>query len=498
MADHQEIYDIFVVGGGINGCGTARDAAGRGHSVFLAEQNDLASGTSSGSTKLIHGGLRYLEHYEFSLVRKALMEREVLWKIAPHIIHPLRFVLPHHKGLRPAWLLRVGLFLYDYIGGRKLLPATKAVNLTSGELGNSLKSDFKKGFEYSDCWVDDARLVVLNAMDAKKHGAEIRTKTKVVKTQQVGDIWHVDVEDLQTGKKETVQTRIVINATGPWVDRFLNETGKGSNVHNVRLVQGSHIIVDKVFDHDRAYIFQNEDGRIIFAIPYENKFTMLGTTDHDFLGDPSDASITDAEVDYICEAASSYFNKDIKQDMVKWKFSGVRPLFDDGASKAQEATRDYVLRVENEGERSALINIFGGKITTYRVLAEAVLEKIEAVLKLQKQTWTETKPLPGGDFPVDGLSVLQKKLQSEYSFLDASTAERLGRLYGTNSFKMLADAKSLESLGQHFGADLYQQEVDYLKSEEFAITAEDILYRRTKIGLLLNEDEKDNLANYLK
>ncbi|MDX1739262.1 MAG: glycerol-3-phosphate dehydrogenase, partial [Alphaproteobacteria bacterium] len=342
MSSNQtNIYDLFVVGGGINGVGIARDAAGRGYSVYLAEKEDLAKGTSSGSTKLIHGGLRYLEHYEFSLVRKALMEREVLWKMAPHIVHPLRFVLPHHKGLRPAWFLRLGLFLYDYIGGRKLLPPTKKLNLTKDVTGEPIRDDFRMGFEYSDCWVDDARMVVLNAMSARELGAQINVGEKVVAIHRKGDIWEIEVENAETGEKKTIQSKMVVNATGPWVDHFLNETSANDtkDVHNVRLVQGSHVVVKKLFDHDRCYIFQNEDGRIIFAIPYENDFTMIGTTDHDFDENPDKAKATQTEINYICKSASAYFKKEIKPEDAVWQFTGVRPLYDDGASKAQEATR---------------------------------------------------------------------------------------------------------------------------------------------------------------
>jgi len=498
MTKAQEVYDIFIVGGGINGSGIARDAAGRGYGVYLAEKEDLASGTSSSSTKLIHGGLRYLEHYEFMLVRKALQEREVLWKMAPHIIKSLRFILPHHKELRPAWLIRLGLFMYDHLGGRKLLPGTTTVDLKTDETGHALQPIFSKGFEYSDCWVDDARLVCLNAMDAQKLGAVVRTKTTVTKAEQINGLWHIQIENSETGIKETVKARVLVNATGPWVDKFLGGAGGDTDVHNVRLVQGSHIIVNKMFDHDRCYIFQNEDGRIIFAIPYEDDFTMIGTTDHDYQGDPGDVYVTDKEIDYLCASASEYFENKVTRDQVKWQFSGVRPLFDDGASKAQEATRDYILRVEKQTDQGGLINIFGGKITTYRRLSEEVLENIETILGAKAPKWTKASSLPGGDFPVGGLSDLAAELSSNYPFLGKGHIGRLVKLYGTLAPEMLGASESVEDLGLCFGGDLYQVEVDYLMQSEFALYPQDILYRRTKLGLVLMDDDTKKLATYMK
>ena len=498
MNNVNDPFDVFVVGGGINGCGIARDAAGRGYSVFLSEKDDLANGTSSRSTKLIHGGLRYLEFYEFMLVRKALKEREILWKMAPHIIKPLRFILPHHKGLRPAWFLRLGLFLYDHLGGRKLLPPTKDIDLKSDEVGVPLQPMFTKAFEYSDCWVDDARLVVLNAMDARDHGAVVKTRTKVIKTEQIDGLWHVHIENSETDTQEIIHARILINATGPWVDQFLKESGGQSDAQNVRLVLGSHIIVKKMYDHDRCYIFQNADGRIIFAIPYENDFTMIGTTDLDFEGDPDNAEITKDEIEYLCKSASEYFTKTITPDHVIWQFSGVRPLYDDDASKAQEATRDYILRVDRQSTGCGLINIFGGKITTYRRLSEAVLEKVEALLGPNKQAWTKDSHLPGGDFPTGTTDKLAADLKQKFPFLERSHSIRLATLYGNLANDSLKNAKTLDDLGHCFGANLYAAEVDYLMAQEFAITAEDILYRRTKLGLLLNEGQKDILNTYMR
>ncbi len=487
-------YDIFIIGGGINGCGIARDAAGRGYSVFLAEMNDLASGTSSGSTKLIHGGLRYLEHYEFRLVREALKEREVLWRSAPHIIWPMRFVLPHHKGLRPAWLLRLGLFLYDHIGGRKLLPKTRMLDMAADPAGRPLKASFSRAFEYSDCGVDDARLVILNARAAAECGAVIRTRTKVISARREDGAWSLELET-QTGRREIVRARLLVNAGGPWVDAVLAGTLGHEGVQNVRLVQGSHIVVAKKFDDPRAYFFQNADGRIIFAIPYHDDFTMIGTTDSDYHGDPKDAAITDDEVDYLCASASEYFAQPVRRQDVVWTFSGVRPLYDDGASKAQEATRDYVLKTDSSG--APLINIFGGKITTYRRLAETVLGKIESLIGKKGQPWTDSAALPGGDFAVGTFDEMAAGLRSDYPFLDESMARRLIRHYGTQARQILGQAASLDDLGGHFGADLYEAEVRHLMSDEWALTAEDVLWRRTKRGLVLSKDEAAHLEAFM-
>jgi glycerol-3-phosphate dehydrogenase len=491
------IHDIFVIGGGINGCGVARDAVGRGYSVFLAEMDDLASGTSSGSTKLIHGGLRYLEHYEFRLVREALMEREVLWANAPHIIWPMRFVLPHAKGIRPAWLIRLGLFLYDHIGGRKLLPKTKSLDMTADPAGKPLKPLFSQGFEYSDCWVEDSRLVVLNARDAADRGAVIRTRSKVVSARREGSLWAVTVEDRRRGGMEEVRARLLVNAAGPWVDRVLAEPLGRSNPGNVRLVQGSHIVVPRKFSDPRAYFFQNKDGRIIFAIPYETDYTLIGTTDRDFDGDPGQVAISQAEIEYLCSAASEYFTEPVKPEDIVWTYSAVRPLYDDGASKAQEATRDYVLTSEGGDGPPPLVNIFGGKITTYRRLAESVLERVEGFLGEKGTTWTAGAPLPGGDFPVGEFDARADELQRDYPFLGPSHARRLFRLYGSRARAILGQARSHADLGRHFGADLYEAEVRHLASHEWAATAEDVLWRRTKRGLRLSAEQALDLDAYM-
>lgn len=497
MIPRQDPYDIFVIGGGINGCGVARDAAGRGYSVFLAEKDDLASGTSSRSTKLIHGGLRYLEYYEFRLVRESLKEREVLWKNAPHIVWPLRFVLPHHKGMRPAWLLRLGLFLYDHIGGRKLLRPTATLDMTRDETGKPLKPLFSTAFEYSDCWVVDARLVVLTARDAADRGAMIRTRAEVISATRDHGIWTVKLRDIATGATDEIRARLLVNAGGPWVDRVIARVTAKKDSHNVRLVQGSHIVVNKLFEHDRCYIFQNADGRIVFAIPYEGDYTLIGTTDRDYDGDLDAVAISTDETEYLCAAASEYFAEPVTANDVVSAYSGVRPLFDDGASKAQEATRDYVLKLDGDKKSGAMINLFGGKITTYRNLAETVLETIEGVLGRRGGLWTAAAPLPGGDFAVDGFDAEVARLTAAYPFLDDRLARRLVRLYGTKAHDILGSASSTDDLGRHFGHGLYEAEVRYLIDREWAVTAEDILWRRTKLGLKFGGPDVETLDDFM-
>ncbi|MGF0540092.1 glycerol-3-phosphate dehydrogenase [Agrobacterium sp. ES01] len=492
-------FDLFVIGGGINGCGIARDAAGRGYKVALAEMNDFASGTSSGATKLIHGGLRYLEHFEFRLVREALMEREVLWAMAPHVIWPLRFVLPFQKGgIRPAWLIRLGLFLYDHLGGRKLLPATKTLDLRHDAAGKPLKPLFSKAFEYSDGWVDDARMVVLNARDAADRGATILNRTKVVSARREGAVWQVTVRNEHSGETTVHTARMLVNAAGPWVDNVLAGTFGRNNVHNVRLVQGSHIVVKKKFSDPRAYFFQNPDNRIIFAIPYEKDFTLIGTTDRDYTGDPKDVKISGEEVSYLCNAASEYFAEPVRPDDIVWSYSAVRPLYDDGASKAQEATRDYVLKLDAPAEGAALLNVFGGKLTTYRRLSEHAIEKIAEMIGTKGSPWTEGSALPGGDFPATGYRQQVDKLMKAHPFVGELYAERLVRCYGTKAREILGDAASAADLGRHFGGTLYEAEVRYLMDKEWARTAEDILWRRTKQGLFLSAEQAAELGDYMK
>jgi glycerol-3-phosphate dehydrogenase len=488
-------YDVFVIGGGVNGTGIARDAVGRGYSVMLAEMHDLASGTSSAATKLVHGGLRYLEYYEFRLVHEALAEREVLWASAPHIIWPLRFVLPVEKGQRPAWLLRAGLFLYDNLGGRKLLPATKTLDLSKDVAGKPLKPGYRTAFEYSDGWVDDARLVALNARDAADKGARVVTQTKVTSARRDGGLWRIEM--VGPAGTETVSARLLVNAGGPWVDNVIRETVGRNEAHHVRLVKGSHIVVNKLFDHDRCYFFQNADGRIFFAIPYEQDFTLIGTTDKDFEGDPTGVKISDEETDYLLAAANEYFAKPITRGDIVWTYSGVRPLFDDGASAAQEATRDYVLKVEGEGD-GPLLNVFGGKLTTHRRLSEQAVDKIEGLIGAKGGRWTKTGHLPGGAFPATGFEALVRAHTASYPRLDGKLVRRLTRAYGTLMPAVVAGATSVEELGEHFGSNLYAREVDYLIGREWARTAEDVLWRRSKLGLRVSAEDKLRLARYME
>ncbi|HET7888888.1 MAG TPA: glycerol-3-phosphate dehydrogenase [Bradyrhizobium sp.] len=495
----DRIFDLLIIGGGVNGCGIARDAVGRGNSVFLCEMNDLASGTSSWSTKLVHGGLRYLEYYEFRLVREALIEREILWGIAPHIIRPLRFVLPHHDGLRPAWLLRLGLFLYDHIGGRHRLPPTRSVDLARDAVGKPLVPNrYHKGFEYSDCFVDDARLVVLTARDAANRGAEIHTRTRATQIRQADGIWEVTLESTLSGERSTVRARVLVNAGGPWVEQVL-AAGSGVNARaKVRLVQGSHIVVRKLYDHDRAYMFQNSDGRIVFVIPYQDDFTLIGTTDQDYHGDPALVKATASEIEYLCASVSEYLANPVKPADVVWTYSGVRPLYDDGASEAKAATREYVFELDVPGG-APLLSIYGGKITTHRRLAEEALEKLGPYLKGTKaqEGWTGQAPLPGGDLDVSAMPALTAELMRDYPFLESAHANRLAHSYGTRAVRILGMAKSMDDLGESFGAGLTEAEVRYLISEEWACTTDDVIWRRSKLGLRLTRQEIARLDSWM-
>ncbi len=492
-------YDLAIIGGGINGCGIARDAAGRGLAVYLCEMNDLASGTSSQSTKLIHGGLRYLEYGDFRLVREALREREVLWRLAPHVIRPMRIVLPHRRGLRPAWMLRLGLFLYDHSGGRKLLPPTRTLDLAHDPAGAPLKPGmFQTGFEYSDCRVDDARLVVLNALDAAERGATIRPRTKAVTAARRGGDWEITVED--GAGRETIRARALVNAAGPWVALTLSSCLGLRTREKIRLVKGSHVVVPRPFDRDRSYAFQNPDGRIVFAIPYEGAYTLIGTTEVDYLDDPARAVVGAEEIAYLCKAASEYFAKPISPGDVVWSFSGVRPLHDDHVRDPKAATRDYVLELDEEPGRAPLLSIFGGKITTYRRLAEVALERLAPYLPAacrQSAGWTQHAPLPGGDFDVEGLAALTNALAEEFAFLSVPQVSRLAAAYGTRARDILAGARAQADLGISFGATLTQAEVQYLMAKEWAQTAADVLWRRTKLGLALTDGEAETLDRFM-
>ena len=495
MSDQNQItdYDIAIVGGGINGAGIARDSAGRGYKVLLVEQDDLASHTSSGSSKLIHGGLRYLEYYEFKLVREALNEREVLLNIAPHIIWPLRFVLPHNKKMRPRWMIRAGLWLYDHLGKRKKLPGSNSINFASHQSGQALKSEYKNGFEYSDCWVQDARLVVLNAMDARDQGADILTRTCCVSAQADSGIWKLDLSNNQGGG-QIVKTKFLVNACGPWVVDFLDNKARLKHRHSIRLVSGGHIVVPKIFDHDMAYIFQNPDNRIIFAIPYEKDYTLIGTTEID-VNQCLKQTITDNEVDYLCKSVNQYFNKQINEDDVVWYYTGVRPLLDEGSDEATEATREYVLDLVEQP--APYLSVFGGKITTYRSLAEKAMEMIDIYFGQSTQAWTGTRPLPGGDLENADFERYLINFCQLKPWLPEDLAYLYVRNYGSRAEKICQNANSVKDLGEHFGQGLYQAEVDYLIDQEWVTTAEDLLWRRSKRGLKLTEQEQQELASYI-
>jgi len=491
------IYDIAIIGGGINGCGIARDAAGRGLSVLLAEKDDLASGASSASTKLIHGGLRYLEQYQFRLVRESLAEREVLLGMAPHIVEPLRFVLPHHRGLRPALLIRLGLLLYDHLGARISLPASTTVDLRRAPEGKPLKPGFARGFEYSDCWVDDARLVVLNAMDAAARGAAIRVRTEVFSARRSGDRWLIELRDAISGRREAVEARALVNAGGAFVASVLVDRIATHATPRVRLVKGSHIVVPRLFEHHKAYIFQNEDRRIVFAIPYERDFTLIGTTDLDFSGDASHVSITEAETNYLCAAANEYFVRPIAPSDVIWSYSGVRALHEDGHASAQDTSRDFILELDGQSGEPPLLSIVGGKLTTYRHVAEEAMKRLAPAFPGMGPAWTRGAALPGGDLGGRSREELAGDLAAACPPLGVAVAQRLARSYGTMAQSMLAGACRPEQLGLAFGAGLYEREVRHLVDNEWAITADDVLWRRTKLGLRLNETERRRLADWL-
>lgn len=486
------MYDLAIIGGGINGVGIARDAAGRGLKVLLVERDDLASHTSSKSTKLVHGGLRYLEHYEFNLVRKALIEREVLLRAAPHIIWPMRFVLPVDEGMRPAWLLRLGLFLYDHLGGRKILPATQTLDLSKDLRGKTLQKRLKKGFAYSDCWVEDARLVALTARDAAERGADIRTRTECAALERSDDHWTLQL--MENGQSSAEQAKILINAAGPWVDPVTALYDQSSEAAKLRLVKGSHIVVKRKFDGEHSYIFQNKDDRIIFAIPYEGDHTLIGTTDQPWDYAEGPAKISDQEIDYLCAAASEYFEEPVARKDVQWTYSGVRPLFDDKSQSASTVTRDYVF--DYDDKKAPVLSIFGGKITTYRVLALQAMKTLKRALHVETDDWTKTASLPGGDFPVSGFDGLVTQYGERWSFLDTKTVKRLVRAYGTDVAVMLADVSSLADMKQAFGAGLFEIEIDWLITNEFVRSADDVLWRRSKLGLHMTTAEKQAVSDW--
>ncbi|PRE39906.1 glycerol-3-phosphate dehydrogenase [Burkholderia multivorans] len=475
-------YDLLVVGGGINGAGIARDAAGRGLSVLLCEQDDLASHTSSASTKLIHGGLRYLEYKEFGLVRKALQERETLLRAAPHIMWPLRFVMPHMPNLRPAWLIRIGLFLYDHLAKRELLPGSRGIDMRRHAAGAPLVDSIRRGFIYSDGWVDDARLVVLNALDAKERGAEILTRTKLVSAERRSDEWEARLQQ-PDGAIRVVRARAIANAAGPWVGDVLHGAlGRGAH-HSVRLVKGSHIVTRRLFDHDHAYIFQNPDKRIIFAIPYERDFTLIGTTDVEYTSDPARVAIDRDETQYLCDSINRYFKRKISPADVHWTYSGVRPLLEDeNAANASAVTRDYRLEMD-DGEGAPLLSVFGGKITTFRKLAEEAGDMLCRALDRDAPAWTAGAPLPGGDIANAKFDAFADAFAKRHRWLPAPLARRYARAYGTRAVRVVGDAQSLADLGAEIVPGLFEAELRYLRDTEWATCAQDVLWRRSKLGL---------------
>ncbi len=491
--------DVLVIGGGVNGCAIARDLAGRGLSVMLVEKDDLASATSSASTKLIHGGLRYLEHYEFRLVREALQEREVLLKAAPHIIWPLTFILPHHKKLRPWWMIRLGLFLYDYLGGRKILEKSHGKYLTGTLAGAPLKQEFRRGFSYSDCWVEDTRLVVLNARDAADKGAEIWTRTECtgLARHTAEPLWTAALTDLHTDEKFAVHAKFLVNASGPWVSKTLKLAGSDFGKYKVRWVKGSHIIVPRLYQGDHAYILQNDDKRIVFAIPYERKYTLIGTTDVDYKDDIEEVRISMEEVDYLCNAVSKFFRHQVKPEDVQWTYSGVRPLVDDGTSDAQSVTRDYILDME-EFEGLPVLSVYGGKITTHRKLAEHAAQLVTQKMAVESKDWTEESHLPGGEGGVFQFDNFVKSLRREYAWLPEALAYRYARAYGTRTRDFIRHAKRLTDLGEHAGENVYEAELKYLVDREWAMTLEDVLWRRSKLGLHTTAETQAKIAKLLE
>lgn len=494
--------DLLIVGGGINGAGIARDAAGRGLSVILCDKDDLAAHTSSASTKLIHGGLRYLEHYEFGLVRKALIEREVLLRSAPHIMWPMRFVMPHDQGQRPAWIIRAGMLVYDYLARREILPGSGSIDLRTHAAGKPLKPEFTKGFVYSDGWVDDARLVVLNAMDAAEKGARVLTHTVCTSALREDDHWTATLQP-SAGDTMQVRARGLVNAAGPWAAQFLQQAAHRPSAKSLRLIKGSHIVVKKLFDHPYAYIFQNPDGRIVFAIDYEQDFTLIGTTDIEYTGDTDQVAIDQDEIDYLCKLTERYFRTPLAPSDVVWSYSGVRPLLEDESSNASEITRDYSLAID--GDTAPLLSVFGGKITTFRKLAEEAVDMIAPRLGNPRGPWTADACLPGGDLfgrDPQNRSVLEfdayvHGLQAQYAWLAPKVIRRYARAYGTRVHTLLKGKQSLPDMGEPLAEGLYPAEVEYLMNFEWASSSADILWRRSKLGLHLPPETAQKVDDWI-
>lgn len=499
VAEEHEMFDLMVVGAGVNGAGIARDAAGRGLRVALCEQGDIAEGTSSRSGKLVHGGLRYLEYYEFRLVREALKEREVLLANAPHIIWPMRFVLPHDTSLRPAWMIRAGLFLYDHLGGLKRLPKSRGLDLRRDPEGRPLKKSYRKGFEYSDCWVEDARLVLLNVRDAVDRGARFMARTRCTGAKRVGGRWIVDLQNVLTGERTSLSCRALVNAAGPWVDQMLGTTTANDGRQHVRLVKGSHIVLPKFYQGSQAYLLQNTDRRVIFVNPYEGDYLLVGTTDIPYEGDLARVEADASEVDYLCDTLNRYFRTAVSARDVVWSFSGVRPLYDDSNANPSAVTRDYVFDLSDDGAGQAvLLSIFGGKITTYRRMAEHALQRLGEYFPRMGPAWTAHAPLPGGDIDNADFDSFMDGLASEYPWLPRAVLLHYGRYYGTLTGKLLQGATRMEDLGQHFGAGLYEREARFDIEHEWACTADDILWRRTKWGLHLSQAEREAFGQWME
>lgn len=489
----METKDLIVIGGGINGAGIAADAAGRGLSVLMLEAHDLASATSSASSKLIHGGLRYLEHYEFRLVSEALAEREVLLKLAPHIAFPMRFRLPHRPHLRPAWMIRIGLFMYDHLGKRTSLPGSTGFRFGPDSV---LKPEIVRGFEYSDCWVDDARLVLANAQMVARKGGDVLTRTRATSARRENGLWIVEAEDIDTGKRYTWQARGLVNATGPWVKHFFDDSLHLPSPYGIRLIKGSHIVVPRVHTQKQAYILQNEDKRIVFVIPWLDEFSIIGTTDVEYHGDPQDVKISDDEVSYLLNVYNEHFKKQLTKDDVVWTYSGVRPLCDDESDSPQAITRDYTLDVHDDHGKAPLLSVFGGKLTTYRKLAEHAMEKLAHYYDNIGPAWTKTGVLPGGDIHGDR-DDYAALLRNRYAFLGEALARRYARTYGSNSELIIGNATSLEELGEHFGHDLYEAELRYLVEHEWVRKLDDAIWRRTKLGMWLSDEQKARVSEWL-
>ncbi|HHT5261425.1 glycerol-3-phosphate dehydrogenase [Klebsiella michiganensis] len=489
----METKDLIVIGGGINGAGIAADAAGRGLSVLMLEASDLACATSSASSKLIHGGLRYLEHYEFRLVSEALAEREVLLKMAPHIAFPMRFRLPHRPHLRPAWMIRIGLFMYDHLGKRTSLPGSTGLRFGTESV---LKPEIVRGFEYSDCWVDDARLVLANAQMVVRKGGEVRTRTRAISAKRENGLWIVEAEDIDSGEKFTWQARGLVNATGPWVKQFFDEGMHLRSPYGIRLIKGSHIVVPRVHTQKQAYILQNEDKRIVFVIPWMDEFSIIGTTDVEYKGDPKAVAIDDNEVNYLLNVYNAHFKKPLTRDDIVWTYSGVRPLCDDESDSPQAITRDYTLDIHDDNGQAPLLSVFGGKLTTYRKLAEHALEKLTPYYKGIGPAWTKTAVLPGGDIGSDR-DDYAAKLRRRFSFISESMARHYARTYGSNSELILDKATSLDDLGEHFGHEFFEAELRYLVEHEWVRSLDDAIWRRTKQGMWLNDEQQARIREWL-